>query len=103
LSTIEKFNVYLYDGDHSELDHFKALEYYIDNLDDEFIFIVDDLNWENVRDGTMRAIRELNLTVKFRHEIFMSPDDLKGMPRHNGKDTFWNGCGIFLLEKPKNI
>jgi hypothetical protein len=38
LSSIGKFNVYLYDGDHSELDHFKALKYYIDNLDDEFIF-----------------------------------------------------------------
>jgi hypothetical protein len=48
LSSIGKFNVYL-DGDHSELDHFKALKYYIDNLDDEFIFICDDFNWANVQ------------------------------------------------------
>lgn len=99
LSTIGNFNVYLYDGDHAELDHFKALEYYLNNLDDEFIFMVDDYNWPNVRDGTMRAINELNLNVKFRHEIFVSSDDLKGMPEHHGKKTWWNGIAIFLLSK----
>lgn len=102
-STIGKFNIYLYDGDHSELDHFKALEYYINNLDDEFIYIVDDLNFYNVRDGTMRAINKLNLKIKFRHEIFLSPDQLNGMPNHYGKKTWWNGIGIFLLEKPKQF
>lgn len=99
LSEIGKFNIYLYDGAHTELDHFKALEYYLPNLDDEFIFMVDDWNWPEVRDGTMRAIRECNLTMKFRHEIFVSSDDLKGMPNHNGKKTWWNGIGIFLLSK----
>ena len=104
LSTIENtFNVYLYDGAHAELDHFKALEYYLPVLDNEFIFLVDDFTWADVRDGTMRAIRELGLTIKFRHEIFMSPDDLKGMPNHKGKETWWNGIAVFLLEKPKNV
>ncbi len=93
------FNVYLYDGDHSELDHFKALEYYLPVLDDQFIFLVDDWNWFGPRDGTMRAIRELNLKIRFRHEIFMSPDDLLNMPNHIGKQTWWNGIGIFVLEK----
>ena len=91
----QKFNVYLFDGDHAELDHFKALEYYLPILEDEFIFLVDDYTWSAVRDGTMRAIRELNLRIKFRHEIFMSPDDLKNMPNHIGKKTYWNGIGIF--------
>lgn len=95
------FNIYLFDGDHSELDHFKALEYYLPVLDNEFIFMVDDWNWPNVRDGTMRAIRELDLFVKFRHELFVSSDDLKNMPEHKGKETWWNGCGIFLLSKTK--
>ena len=100
LSTIDtKFNVYLFDGDHSELDHFKALEYYLPVLQNEFIFLVDDWNWPNVRDGTFRAIRELNLTVKFRHEEFISSDDLQNMPNHAGKNTWWNGIGIFLLRK----
>lgn len=96
------FNIYLYDGDHSELDHFLALQYYLPVLQDTFIFIVDDLNFMNVHDGTMRAIRELNLTVNFRHEIYMSPDDLIGMPNHKGKNTWWNGCLILVLTKNTN-
>jgi hypothetical protein len=97
------FNVYLFDGDHAELDHFKALDYYIPVLEDVFIFMVDDWNWPNVRDGTMRAIDSLNLHVLFRHEEFVSGDDLENMPEHHGKKTWWNGIGIFLLSKtPKN-
>lgn len=93
------FNIYLFDGDHSELDHFKALDYYYPVLDDLFIFMVDDWNWPNVRDGTMRAINKLNLRVLFRHEEFISEDDLINMPLHNGKKTWWNGIGMFLLSK----
>lgn len=98
------FNIYLFDGDHAELDHFKALEYYYPVLEDIFIFMVDDWNWPNVRDGTMRAIDQLNLNVLFRHEEFVSEDELKGMPEHHGKKTWWNGIGIFLLSKtPKKL
>jgi hypothetical protein len=97
--TMAPFNIYLFDGDHSELDHFKALEYYYPVLEDVFIFMVDDWNWPNVRDGTMRAIEQLNLHVLFRHEEFVSEDELKGMPEHHGKQTWWNGIGIFLLSK----
>lgn len=100
LSDLEPFNVYLYDGDHSELDHFKALEYYLPFLNETFVYLIDDWNWPDVRDGTMRAIRELNLDVKFRHEIFVSSDDLLNMPNHKGKETWWNGMGCFILSKP---
>jgi hypothetical protein len=94
-----KFNVYLFDGDHTELDHFKSLEYYYPVLEDTFVFLVDDWNWPNVRDGTMRAIDTLNLHVLFRHEEFVNNDDLIDMPNHKGKQTWWNGIGIFLLQK----
>lgn len=93
------YNIYLYDGGHSELDHYKALTYYLQILQKTFIFIVDDLNFPLVRDGTMKAINDLDLKILFRHEIFMSPADLVGMPNHNGKNSFWNGCGIFVLQK----
>lgn len=96
----KKFNIYLYDGGHTESDHYKSLEYYLPILDDTFIFMVDDWCWSDVRDGTMRAIRDLNLKIHFRHEEFLSSDDLIGMPKHKGKDTWWNGIGIFLLSKP---
>jgi hypothetical protein len=99
VKSLGKFDVYLYDGDHSEEDHFQALNYYIDCLDDTFLFIVDDNMWPNVRDGTMRAIKMLNLKILFRHEIFLSPEDLLNMPNHKGRQTWWNGIGIFVLQK----
>jgi len=46
------FNIYLYDAGHTEEDHCKALTYYYNNLQDNFIFIVDDWGWGEVRDGT---------------------------------------------------
>lgn len=99
LSKIGPFNVYLYDGDHNEIDHFKALEYYLPVLEHLFVFLVDDWNWPEVRDGTMRAIRELNLNIIFRHEIFVGSDEIKNTPYHEGRNTWWNGCGVFLLSK----
>lgn len=98
-STLGTFNVYLYDGGHTEEDHYKSLTYYIHNLTDLFIFLVDDYNWPEVRDGTLRAINDLKLEIIFRHELFVSPEDSEDMPDHYGKHTWWNGCGIFLLKK----
>ena len=97
------FNIYLYYGEHYELDQYKALSHYINVLEDTFIFLVDDWNFMHARDGTFRAIRELNLTVNFRHENFISPEDLYNMPNHKGAKSWWNGCGIFVLTKPKNL
>lgn len=99
LKKLKKYNVYLFDGDHSELDHYKSLEYFYPVLEDVFIFIVDDWNWPNVRDGTMRAIYHLKFKVLFRHEEFMSWEDTLDMPNHIGKNKWWNGIGIFLLKK----
>ena len=98
---IKPVNVYLYDGGHSVLDHYRSLEYYYDVLDDVFIFMVDDWNWSGIRDGTMAGILKMGLHILFRHEEFVSEEDLRNMPDHNGKRTWWNGVGIFVLSKTK--
>lgn len=97
----KKFNIYLYDGGHTVSDHYKSLEYYLPILDDSFIFMVDDWCWPDVREGTMKAIRDLDLKIHFRHEEFLNSDELKNMPEHKGKETWWNGIGIFLLSKTR--
>lgn len=100
LSSIDtRFNICTYDGNHTEIDDFKVLRYYLPILENEFIYIVDDWNWPDVRDSFSTELLELNLEIKFRHEFFISSDDLKKMPNHKGKDTWWNGVGIFLLSK----
>jgi hypothetical protein len=93
------FNIYLYDAGHKEEDHYKSLTYYYNNLQDNFIFIVDDWCWGDVRDGTWRAISDLNLKVRFCHEIFVSDEEKINFPNHSGRDSWWNGVAIFVLEK----
>jgi len=92
ISTIGSFNIYLYDGNHSEESHYKSLTYYYNCLDDVFIFIVDDWNWERVREGTEKAIEDLHLSVLYKKEIQLSEDTTKD-------PLWWNGIAVFLFKK----
>jgi hypothetical protein len=87
---IKNIDVYFFDGPHDEIDQYNALKYYYDSLNDCFIFIVDDWNWEQVRKGTNRAIQDLNLKIYKQIEYFTDYPDA---------NTWWNGCAIFLLKK----
>jgi hypothetical protein len=101
VSTLPKFNVYLYDGAHTKEDHKKALLHYYDCLDDEFIFLCDDWNWPAVREGTIEAVQELNLQVLCSIERACQKDDPIPIPYHYGKATWWNGIWAALLKKTK--
>ena len=99
VSNFPKFNVYLYDGEHSEDSHYKALLHYISCLDDIFIFIVDDWNWQTVRDGTFSSFEKLNLKVLFEKEIRLTHDDTH-TPAAYAKQSWWNGIYVAILQKP---
>lgn len=66
---IGKYNVFLYDGLHEEHDQYDGVVLPYDNLDDVFILIVDDWNWDGPQKGTKRAIEDLNLEVLYSVEI----------------------------------
>jgi hypothetical protein len=110
VSTLPIFNVYMYDGDHSIEAHEKALTHYIDAMEDEFIFIIDDWMFEGIRKGTHDAIDKLGLTVKFydyRRELVVREDQAgwwidgkKGYELVRSEPGgYWNGIGIFVLSK----
>lgn len=89
ISRISKRNIYMYDADHSAECQYKALEHYIDVMDDTFIYVTDDWNFETVRKGTLDAIDDLGLTQAFVKQISdyscdRGPDDRLG---------WW--CGIY--------
>ncbi len=98
ISKLPKFNIYMYDGNHSVDSHYKALSYYYDCLDDIFIYIVDDWNNEQVRNGTIQAIKNLNLKIKYEKEIRLTFDN-SHTPIDIAKATWWNGTYIVILEK----
>jgi hypothetical protein len=106
----DKFNIYLYDGDHNK--HYQALTYFIKNMDDVFIYIIDDWNWEkHVRNPTYKAIEDLGLKTIFKHEIFTPehmtnggwPEEFSKFKAEHGKygdGRDWaNGIGVFVLKK----
>ncbi len=85
-------NIYFYDGNHSEESQMKALTYYDTVLDDAFILLVDDWNWQEVKDGTYNAIKILNYDVIYQREL---PSNGNG-DIHN----WWNGLYIAVIKKP---
>ena len=90
-SCIGRFNIYMYDGDHDGKSHFQALNHYLPCLDNEFIYLVDDWNWQKVRDGTNQAIKENKCEILYKKEIYT---------RSNNPNNDWhNGICIFVLKK----
>jgi len=94
VSKLPKFNIYMYDGNHTNESHYKALIHYFSCLDDIFIFIVDDWNWSEVRGATMDSIKKLNLKVLYEKEITL-PFDNSVIPEPN----WWNGIYVAILQK----
>ena len=94
VSKLPKFNIYMYDGNHTNESHYKALLHFYDCLDDIFIFIVDDWNWENVQNETIRSIKNLNLKILYEKSIIL-PFDNSVVPEPN----WWNGIYVAILQK----
>lgn len=93
-----KFNVYLYDADHSEVSHSRALTHFVDSMDDVFIYIVDDWNDLRVRIGTMNGISSANLQIGYQREIYTSDDNTHSVTHGSGSD-WHNGISLFVLKK----
>jgi hypothetical protein len=98
VSVLPKFNIYMYDGNHTNEGHYNALLHYYSCLDDVFIFIVDDWNWKDVRDGTINSIKNLNLKVLYEKEVRLTWDN-SHTPEPKARDTWWNGIYVAILQK----
>jgi hypothetical protein len=95
---LNKYNIYIYDGEHTYESQYNALKYYINNMDDIFIYIVDDWNDEPVRRGTFDAIRDLQLTNIWNKEIRLTNNN-RHTPPDIAYETWWNGVYICILQK----
>ena len=83
-----KIDILFYDGNHTYKDQYQMVTKFKDILSDIFILIVDDWNWE--RDGILHAIEDLNFKILYDKQIYTNGED---------PNDFWNGLGIFLLER----
>lgn len=98
VSTLPKFNIFMYDGNHTSESHYNALSHFYSCLDDTFIYIVDDWNSKEVRDGTFRAINKLNLKILYQKAIRLTWDD-SHTPQPTAANTWWNGIFVAILMK----
>jgi len=99
VSQLPKFNIYLYDGEHSQDSHYKALVHYYECLDDMFVFIVDDWNWSHIRNGTYDSFKRLELDVLYEREV-RTWDNEKHIVISEGKQRQWhNGIYVAILQK----
>jgi hypothetical protein len=89
----------MYDGNHTKDSHYKALIHYYNCLDDMFVFIVDDWNWKQVRDGTYDSFKRLKISVMYEREIKTTLDD-SHPPLGSEKQQQWhNGIYVAILNK----
>jgi hypothetical protein len=109
---IDNIDIYVYDGPHSENDHYNGIKYYFDILNKVSITVVDDWNGDEVRRGTLKAFKELHDSGLLQSvEYFCLPYQLEKLLQNNpdgnhatlgyGDDRLgWhNGYGVFLCTK----
>jgi len=95
---IGKHNIYLYDGPHHFEDHFDGIKLVQPALEDEYVLIVDDWNWEQVRSGTLSAIDYLKLRIVSQLEIKTTCDNSSALI--TGENSDWHqGCCFFIIKK----
>lgn len=99
ITTLPKFNIYLYDGNHDHDSHYKALSYFMRCLDDMFIYIVDDWNWESVRTGTYAAIQSLGLQLLYSREVRTSNDNSHPNTGSAPQKEWHNGVFVAVVKK----
>jgi len=99
-STVGKFNVYLFDGPHAERDQYLGISLAQQALDDTYLLIVDDWNWEDVRSGTFNALNAVGNTIVSSIVIRTTQDNTHPPPGFAGPTTEWhNGYFMAVIKK----
>ena len=72
---IGKFNIYVFDGPHEVKDHYDGIYIVQSALNDTFILVIDDWSMPHVREGTLNAIKDLNIKIISKIEILTTQDN----------------------------
>jgi hypothetical protein len=101
--SIGKFNIYLFDGPHGEVDQYDGIVIAQPALTETFFLVVDDWNWRGVRVGTLRGLAASRCQLECAIEVRTTLDDCHPPhPGHAGKQTDWhNGYLIAVVRKAR--
>jgi hypothetical protein len=95
---IGKYNIYMFDGPHFEQDQYDGIEMVQDALDDVYVLIVDDYNWEIIRRGTEQALEHVGHKVLAKIEVSTYVGDGHPVISHQYSD-WHDGYLIALVSK----
>lgn len=87
------FDLYVYDGPHEEIEHERAITGFAGCLADAAVVVIDDWNWEKVRQGTWKGFARAGLRVHHVVEEF-TPGNANMVAK-----GFWNGVALFVVTK----
>lgn len=90
----DKVNCYFFDGAHDYQSQRDAITHYETKFDDSFVLLVDDWNDNSggLRKGTYDGIKE---DSKYRSVLHYEI----GHDRDSDSNGWWNGFGLFVMEK----
>ena len=98
-ATLGSFNIYMFDGPHTERDQYDGIVMAQPALEKSHVLIVDDWNWSEVRDGTMRALIDTNCRVDAWIEVRTTFDNSHPTVAFNKESDWHNGNLIAVVEK----
>ena len=101
---IGSYNIMFYDGSHNENDQRDGVKLPVPAMDHDYIVIVDDWNWDHVRRGTFRGLREANCTINNSIEVRIKTDPTSkhNLPTIHGPSSEWhNGMFVAVVSKLK--
>ena len=90
-----KVNILFYDANHDIMAQMNNLNHLLPFLDDKFILIVDDANFDGVVEGAVTWAQENNLKCYLERKILSSVIE---SPVH-----WWNGIHVMVLEKDNRV
>lgn len=94
-TTLPQFNMYMCDGNHNSYNRLKCLLHYYSCLDEIFIFIINQWNFNAVKMETKDLFKNVNLKVLYEKEIIINFKP----PSSELQDTWWNGIYVAILQK----
>ena len=89
---LKDINIYLYDGSHHYEDHFDSIKFALPALSKKFIFIVDDWNWIQVRQGTLDSIENENLKIIYKLDVRTTRDNSSALLTEQFSDWHQGFC-----------
>ena len=85
------YNVYFYDGGHSEIEQYKAITYFDEVMADSFVLVVDDWMQLEVVRGTLFGLKDMKYDILWENHC-RSVDF--------NRDDWW--CGLYLAVVSKH-